>query len=117
MSAGKSYVAPFVVGEPMAGGVVAEVVASHSEALPVGSLVVGSLPWQEYSVADAKGLTRVPADKAPLSYFLGLLGMTGLTAYFGLLDIAPPKPGCRRFSPTVGMLVFKCPARSAKSSS
>jgi leukotriene B4 12-hydroxydehydrogenase/15-oxo-prostaglandin 13-reductase len=93
MSAAKSYIAPFEVGEPIAGGVVAEVVASHSEALPVGSVVVGNLPWQEFSVADAKGLNPVPADKAPASYFLGLLGMPGLTAYFGLLDICQPQAG------------------------
>ncbi len=93
MSAGKSYIAPFEVGEPITGGVVAEVVESLSEELPVGSVVVGSLPWQEYSVAQGKTLNRVPADKAPASYFLGLLGMPGLTAYFGLLDICQPKEG------------------------
>lgn len=93
MSAAKSYIAPFTVGEPIAGGVVAEVVASHADALPVGSVVVGNLPWQQYSVAEAKTLNRVPADQAPASYFLGLLGMPGLTAYFGLLDICQPKAG------------------------
>lgn len=93
MSAAKSYVAPFEVGQPIAGGVVAEVVASQSEQLPVGTTVVGNLPWQQYNVADAKGLNPVPADKAPASYFLGLLGMPGLTAYFGLLDICQPKAG------------------------
>ncbi len=93
MSAAKSYVAPFEVGEPLAGGVVAEVIASQSEALPVGSVVVGNLPWQQYSVAEARAVNRVPADKAPASYFLGLLGMPGLTAYFGLLDICQPKAG------------------------
>jgi leukotriene B4 12-hydroxydehydrogenase/15-oxo-prostaglandin 13-reductase len=93
MSAAKSYIAPFEVGEPIVGGVVAEVVASHADALPVGSVVVGNLPWQEYSVTDANTLNRVPADQAPASYFLGLLGMPGLTAYFGLLDICQPQPG------------------------
>ena len=93
MSAAKSYVAPFEVGQPIAGGVVAEVVQSQAESLPVGSIVVGNLPWQEYSVAPAASLNRVPADQAPISYFLGLLGMPGLTAYFGLLDICQPKPG------------------------
>jgi leukotriene B4 12-hydroxydehydrogenase/15-oxo-prostaglandin 13-reductase len=93
MSAAKSYVAPFEVGQPIAGGVVAEVVESQSDALPVGSVVVGNLPWQQHSVADGKGLNRIPTDKAPVSYFLGLLGMPGLTAYFGLLDICQPKAG------------------------
>ncbi len=93
MSSAKSYVAPFEVGEPIAGGVVAEVVESQAEQLPVGSIVVGNLPWQEYSVAPAAELNRVPADQAPISYYLGLLGMPGLTAYFGLLDICEPKEG------------------------
>ncbi|WBO85347.1 NADP-dependent oxidoreductase [Hymenobacter yonginensis] len=93
MSAAKSYVAPFEVGQPIAGGVVAEVVESQSDALPVGSVVVGNLPWQQHSVADGKSLNRIPTDKAPVSYFLGLLGMPGLTAYFGLLDICQPKAG------------------------
>ncbi|AIZ63553.1 alcohol dehydrogenase [Hymenobacter sp. DG25B] len=93
MSDAKSYVAPFEVGQPINGGVVAEVVESHNEQLPVGSIVVGNLPWQEYCVSGGQGLTRVPANQAPLSYYLGLLGMTGLTAYFGLLDICQPKPG------------------------
>ncbi|RYX84669.1 NADP-dependent oxidoreductase [bacterium] len=93
MSDAKSYIPPFTVGEPIAGGIVAEVVTSHSNELPVGSVVVGMLPWQEYIVADASSLNRVPADKAPASYFLGLLGMPGLTAYFGLLDICQPKEG------------------------
>ena len=93
MSSAKSYVAPFEVGQPLAGGVVAEVVESQAEKLPVGTLVVGNLPWQEYSVAPAQGLQPVPAGPAPISYYLGLLGMTGLTAYFGLLDICQPKAG------------------------
>ncbi|MBO0360762.1 NADP-dependent oxidoreductase [Hymenobacter sp. BT186] len=93
MSAAKSYVAPFEVGAPIVGGIVAEVVESHSDKLPVGSVVVGSLPWQEYNVTDAQAVNQVPADKAPASYFLGLLGMPGLTAYFGLLDICQPKAG------------------------
>ncbi|MCB2408079.1 NADP-dependent oxidoreductase [Hymenobacter lucidus] len=93
MNEGKSYVPPFVVGEPIAGGVVAEVIESQNEALPVGSVVVGNLPWQEFILSDGKGLNRIPADKAPVSYFLGLLGMPGLTAYFGLLDICQPKAG------------------------
>ncbi|TGE25223.1 NADP-dependent oxidoreductase [Hymenobacter aquaticus] len=93
MNEGKSYVPPFEVGAPLAGGVVAEVIESQHEALPVGSVVVGNLPWQEYILSDGKGLNRIPTDKAPVSYFLGLLGMPGLTAYFGLLDICQPKAG------------------------
>ncbi|TYZ10966.1 NADP-dependent oxidoreductase [Hymenobacter lutimineralis] len=94
MSSAKSYVAPFAVNEPLSGGVVAEVVESQSTTLPVGSLVVGNLPWQEYCVAPEKSVSLIPAgSQAPASYYLGLLGMPGLTAYFGLLDICQPKPG------------------------
>ena len=93
MSTTKSYVDPFEIGQPITGGVVAEVIESQSDALAVGSTVVGNLQWQEHSVADAKTLNPVPADQAPTSYFLGLLSMPGLTAYFGLLDICQPKAG------------------------
>ncbi|MBX0290467.1 NADP-dependent oxidoreductase [Hymenobacter sp. HSC-4F20] len=93
MSDAKSYIAPFVVGEPISGGVVAEVVESQVEQLPVGTLVTGNLPWQQYSVAEGNALQPIPAGAAPASYYLGLLGMPGLTAYFGLLDICQPAPG------------------------
>lgn len=93
MSEAKSYIAPFVVGEPISGGVVAEVIESQVEQLPVGTLVTGNLPWQQYSVAEGKSLQPISAEAAPASYYLGLLGMPGLTAYFGLLDICQPKPG------------------------
>ncbi|MBC6606896.1 NADP-dependent oxidoreductase [Hymenobacter sp. BT188] len=93
MNEGKSYVPPFEVGQPMEGAVVAEVVESQHRKLPVGSIVLGSLPWQEYSLSDGRGLQPIPADQAPLSYYLGLLGMPGITAYFGLLDICQPKAG------------------------
>ncbi|MFC7669065.1 hypothetical protein ACFQT0_18205 [Hymenobacter humi] len=93
MNAGKSYVPPFEVGEPISGGVVAEVVESRFDSLPVGSVVVGNLPWQEFSLSNGQGLSAIPKGPAPISYFLGLLGMPGLTAYFGLLDICQPKAG------------------------
>jgi NADPH:quinone reductase len=93
MSDTKSYIEPFVLGEPIAGGCVAEVVTSRSEKLAEGTIVVGHLPWQEFCLADANTLNPVPTDKAPASYFLGMLGMPGLTAYFGLLDICQPKSG------------------------
>ncbi|GAB2956910.1 NADP-dependent oxidoreductase [Hymenobacter coalescens] len=93
MNEGKSYVPPFEVGQPISGGVVAQVAESRNAQLPVGTVVVGNLAWSEYQVAGGKGLQPVPADRAPLSYYLGLLGMTGLTAYFGLLDICRPQAG------------------------
>ncbi|MDI6101020.1 NADP-dependent oxidoreductase [Actinoplanes sp. NEAU-A12] len=90
----KSYMPPFAVGEPLDGGAIGEVVTSHAENVPVGSYVVHSLGWREYSVADAARVRVVDPAAAPtLSAYLGLLGMTGLTAYVGLLDIAQFKEG------------------------
>ncbi|MBW3129266.1 NADP-dependent oxidoreductase [Hymenobacter profundi] len=93
MSNVKSYVPPFEVDQPISGGVVAEVVESQHPELAVGTVVTGNLPWQEYSLSDGKGLTPVATDGPPISYYLGILGMPGLTAYFGLLDICRPKEG------------------------
>jgi len=93
MSDAKSYVAPYEVGKPIIGGAVAEVVESRNEQLPKGTVVVGSLPWQQYTVHAGKGLLPVDPEVAPLSYYLGVLGMPGQTAYFGLLHIGQPKAG------------------------
>lgn len=93
MSDAKSYVAPYSVGEAIAGGVVARVVESKANSLKVGDYVMGMLPWQEEVVVSATGLQVVDPNIAPLAYYLGILGMPGLTAYFGLLDIGKPKSG------------------------
>ncbi|GAB3538994.1 NADP-dependent oxidoreductase [Pontibacter brevis] len=93
MSDAKSYVAPYEVGKPIMGGVVAEVVESKNAQLQKGAVVVGNLPWQQYVVHQGDGLNQVDPDVAPLSYHLGILGMPGLTAYFGLLHIGQPKEG------------------------
>lgn len=93
MSDAKSYVAPYQVGEAIVGGVVAKVVESRSDSLKVGDYVLGMLPWQEEMVVPASGLQKVDEKIAPLSYYLGILGMPGLTAYFGLLDICKPQKG------------------------
>ncbi|PRY15465.1 hypothetical protein CLV24_10286 [Pontibacter ummariensis] len=93
MSAAKSYAPPYEVGQPFKGGVVAEVVESKNNTLPQGAVVVGILPWQQYIVHNGKGLNQVNPQVAPLSYHLGILGMPGLTAYFGLLRIGQPKEG------------------------
>jgi NADPH-dependent curcumin reductase CurA len=89
MNDAKSYVAPFQIGAPLDGAAIGEVVASNSEKIPVGAVVAHGLGWREYAVVDA-GRVRVvdPAAAPTLSAYLGLLGMTGLTAYVGLLDIA-----------------------------
>lgn len=93
MSDAKSYIAPFAIGEPIIGGGVAQVVESNAEGFKVGDFVLGMVPWQEEMVVNAIGLQVVDAKIAPLSYYLGVLGMPGLTAYFGLLDIGKPQKG------------------------
>ncbi|QHE60113.1 zinc-binding dehydrogenase [Rossellomorea vietnamensis] len=93
MSDAKSYVEPFQLNEALAGGVVGEIVESKSEHFQKGDFVVGMLPWQEYSVAKEKEVRTIDPDVAPISTYLSILGMTGLTAYFGLMDIGQPKEG------------------------
>ncbi|MBM7644090.1 NADPH-dependent curcumin reductase CurA [Scopulibacillus daqui] len=93
MSAGKSYVEPFALNEPISGGVVGEVVESRSEKLKVGDKVQGLLNWQLYNTVDAASVRKIENTDVPLSAYLSVLGMTGLTAYFGLLDIGQPKAG------------------------
>jgi NADPH-dependent curcumin reductase CurA len=93
MSAAKSYVAPFELGKPMQGGAVGEVVASRAEGIAVGDHVLHFMGWREYGVVDAKQAVKVDPDAAPLSTYLGVLGMTGLTAYAGLLRTAAFKEG------------------------
>ncbi len=93
MNDGPSYVPPFQLGEPIMGGGVALVTESKAPGYPVGSYVMGFLPWQQEIVIDAKGLNSVDPAMAPLSYFIGILGMPGLTAYFGLKEIGKLQPG------------------------
>ncbi|REA61199.1 NADP-dependent oxidoreductase [Dyadobacter luteus] len=93
MNDAKSYAPPFELDKPIVGGVVAEVIASGSEQFQNGDLVTGRLPWQEQIIASAKGLKKIDASFAPASYYLSILGMTGLTAYFGLISIGKPKEG------------------------
>jgi NADPH-dependent curcumin reductase CurA len=94
MDAAKSYAKNAEIGEVMVGGTVGEVIESRTPSLAVGDHVVGILGWQEYAVADAKTLRKVADPKpAPLSIYLGTLGMPGVTAWVGLLDLAQPKAG------------------------
>ncbi|MGJ7908595.1 NADP-dependent oxidoreductase [Actinopolyspora sp. H202] len=87
MSAAKSYVAPFEVGEPLDGAAVGEVVASSSEKFEVGQLVLHALGWREYALVNESQATAV-SDEAPPNAYLGVLGMPGMTAYVGLMDKA-----------------------------
>ncbi len=93
MSDAKSYVAPYEVGKPIEGGVVAEVVESRSPQFSPGDAVIGMLQWKLVQAVSAEKVTKLNKETAPLSYYLGILGMPGLTAYFGLLDIGKPKEG------------------------
>ncbi|MBT2455809.1 NADP-dependent oxidoreductase [Streptomyces sp. ISL-86] len=89
----KSYVPPFQLDKPMDGGAVGEVVASADERFAVGDHVLHGLGWREYADLDAKHATKVDAALAPLSAYLGVLGMPGLTAYAGLFEVASFKEG------------------------
>jgi NADPH-dependent curcumin reductase CurA len=87
----KSYVPPFQVGEVLQGGAVGEIVASNDERFPVGSFVQNNLGWREAFVSPGEGLTPVDPEVAPLSAYLGVLGMPGMTAYVGLFNAASLK--------------------------
>lgn len=93
MSTSKSYIAPFEAGKPMEGGVIAEVLESKVKGLKKGDVVLGNLPWREVQVAKGEGLNKLAKGVAPLSYYLGILGMPGLTAYTGLTCVGKPKTG------------------------
>jgi len=93
MNEGKSYIPPVALGEVMRAGGVGEVVASNDPSLAAGDLVVGLTGVQDYAVAKAKAMTKVDPRVAPLPRYLGALGMPGMTAYFGLLDVCQPKEG------------------------
>ncbi len=93
MNAGRSYVPPVGIGEVMRALCAAEVVASNHPDFRIGETVTGSFGVQEYAVSDGAGVTRVAADVAPLTMYLSVLGMPGMTAYFGLLDIGKPVAG------------------------
>jgi NADPH-dependent curcumin reductase len=89
----KSYVKCVAIGEVMVGQTVGEVVESRDAGFKPGDKVTSPSGWQLYGVASGKELTRIDAQRAPASAYLGVLGMPGMTAWFGLLEIGQPKPG------------------------
>ncbi|MFJ3924175.1 NADP-dependent oxidoreductase [Streptomyces sp. NPDC090022] len=89
----KSYIPPFQLDRPMDGGAVGEIVASAAEGFEAGDHVLHGLGWREYADVDAQHATKVDASLAPLSAYLGVLGMPGLTAYAGLFETASFKEG------------------------
>jgi NADPH-dependent curcumin reductase CurA len=89
----KSYAASFSVGEPLTGGCVGRVVASESGAFAVGDHVHSYLGWREFALAQEEDLSKIDPEIAPIQAYLGVMGMPGMTAYVGLLDIGKPIPG------------------------
>ena len=93
MSDAPSYAEPVAINEPMTGQTISVVEASNAEGFEVGDLVLATVGWQDYGVVDARHATKIDPAIPQLSYALGVLGMPGLTAYVGLLDIGQPQPG------------------------
>jgi len=93
MTGQTTYARGVQVGEVMPGGVVGEVVESNDPRMAKGDIVSAILGWQDYAVAPVKSLRKVDPNQAPITTALYVLGMPGLTAYFGLLEICRPQPG------------------------
>ncbi len=89
----QSYAPAVKLGQVMVGGAVGSVIQSTNARFQEGDLVEGPFGWQEYAISDGAGVRKIDGSLAPISTALGILGMPGLTAYFGLLDICNPQPG------------------------
>jgi len=89
----RTYADPVNIGDVMQGGTVGQVVASNANGFAAGDLVTGFWGWQEFAAVDPKTLTKLNPQLAPVSTALGVLGMPGMTAYFGFLEICKPQPG------------------------
>ncbi|WIV17488.1 NADP-dependent oxidoreductase [Paenibacillus polygoni] len=93
MNDSKSYVPPYQLNDVIKGGAVGEIVESKSDKYKEGDKVIGMLGWQLFNTVDDNKVTKIDESIAPVSAYLSVLGLTGLTAYFGLLDIGQPKEG------------------------
>ncbi|MDD2552109.1 MAG: NADP-dependent oxidoreductase [Dysgonamonadaceae bacterium] len=93
MSDADSYVPPFELNKPISSGIVAEVVESKNENFKKGDFVSDRLEWKEYQISTGEGLQKIDPSIQPLSLYLGVIGMTGMTAYMGLTQIGKPKAG------------------------
>ena len=89
----RSYIPPVGIGEVMRAGAAGRVIASKNDKFAVGDDVVGAFGMQEYALSDGSGVTKVDTRIAPLPVYLGTLGMPGMTAYFGLIEVGKPKAG------------------------
>src|SRR5215472_2338097 len=93
MNEGKSYIRPVAIDEVMRAGAAGRVVASKNAGYKEGDEVAGNFGVQQYAISDGKGVRKVDTKFAPLERYLGALGMPGMTAYFGLLDVGKAKAG------------------------
>jgi NADPH-dependent curcumin reductase CurA len=93
MSDGPSYAQPVPVGGVMEAGTVSEVIASNNPGFAKGDIVLSRAGWQTHALSDGRGLSKVDPKLAPISTAIGVLGMPGMTAYTGLLDIGKPQAG------------------------
>lgn len=93
MREGGTYAPSVQLGDVIVGSAVGRIIQSRTPLFKVGEIVDGAIGWQEYGVSDGSGLRRVDPSLGTLSTSLGILGMTGMTAYFGFLHVCDPKPG------------------------
>ncbi len=114
VNAAANYSKPVGIGEVMRAFAVGQVVRSRDDALGEGAFVTGMLGWQDYCVAEARALRRIDPAVAPISAYLGVLGINGLSAYFGLLDVCRPKPGETVVVSTAAGAVGGCVGQIAK---
>ncbi|RKQ35727.1 NADP-dependent oxidoreductase [Oceanobacillus halophilus] len=89
----KTYTSPYNLNEVLTGGVVGRIVESKNKRFEIGDIIEGRLGWSDYSVSNGRNIRKVNPNLAPITTALGVVGMPGLTAYFGLLDIGKPKSG------------------------
>ncbi len=93
MNDAKSYAPPFKIDEPITGGGIGKIIETKSTSFQKGDVVQGTFPWATQFVHNANSIQKIDTNLAPAPYYLGILGMPGLTAYFGLLHIGKPKEG------------------------
>ena len=86
----KSYISSFQIGKPLEGGCIGQITKSKNDQFKVGNYILGNLGWREYWLSDSSGsdIMKIDQNLAPIQWYLGILGLTGLTAYVGLLKIA-----------------------------
>lgn len=93
MNDSKSYTTAFEIDKPISGGIVAKVIESKSKSFSAGEVVIGTLPWATYCIEKEENLRKIDIQKTPASYYLGILGMPGITAYIGMMEICKPEKG------------------------